>query len=115
MSDLTLLEKRKFEQLIQMGDGYVLNFSNRTFDDFTVDSIHRVIDYKYGSKANRLRATWQHEGNRIVGKLMGDLLDYGLGEGFFKDQEELVQTCRRIIARLLQGGPVAELDALAAI
>jgi Abortive infection C-terminus len=46
---------------------------------------------------------------------MGDLLDYGLGEGFFKDQENLVQTCREIVARLLQGGPVAELDALAAI
>jgi hypothetical protein len=44
MSDLSLLEKRKFEQLFQMGDGYVLNFSNRTFDDFTLDSIYRVID-----------------------------------------------------------------------
>jgi Abortive infection C-terminus len=115
MSDLTLLEKRKFEQLIQMGNGYVLNFSNRTFDDFTLDSIDRVIDYKYGSKANRLRATWEHEENRILGKLMGDLLAYGVEEGFFKDQEVLIQTCRKIITRLLQGGPVAELAALAAI
>jgi hypothetical protein len=115
MSDLTLLEKRKFEQLIQMGDGYVLNFSNRTFDDFTLDSIRRIIDGKYGSKANRLRAAWQHEENRIVGKLMGDLIDYGLGEGVFEGQDELIQACRRIITRLMQGGPVAELDALTAI
>jgi hypothetical protein len=46
---------------------------------------------------------------------MGDLIDYGLGEGFFKGQEELIEACRRVIARLLQGSPVAELDALAAL
>ena len=115
MSDLTLLEKRKFEQLLQMGDGYVLNFSNRTFDDFTLDSIRRVIDGKHGSKANRLRAAWHNEENHVVGKLMGDLIDYGLGEGFFKEQGELIDACRRIITRLLQGSPVTELDALAAL
>ena len=34
MSDLTFLEKRKFEQLLGMGTGYVLDFSNRSFAEF---------------------------------------------------------------------------------
>ena len=41
MSDLTNLEKRKFEQLLAMGDGYVLNFSNRTFSEFVIDTTGR--------------------------------------------------------------------------
>jgi hypothetical protein len=49
-----------------MGSGYVLNFSNRTFDEFVSDSTGRDIgDSKYnsgsGSKANRLRGFWREE------------------------------------------------------
>jgi hypothetical protein len=59
MSDLTNIEKRKFEQLLAMGDGYVLNFSNRTFSEFVIDSTGRNpydAHYDHGSsKANPLR------------------------------------------------------------
>jgi hypothetical protein len=51
MSDLTSTERRKLEQLLGMGSGYVLNFSNRTFDDFFFESIGRSIydpQYDYG-------------------------------------------------------------------
>lgn len=41
MSDLTNMEKRKFEKLLGMSSGYVLDFSNRTFDDLVVDSTVR--------------------------------------------------------------------------
>ena len=80
MSDLTFVEKRKFEQFLGMSSGYVLDFSNRTFAEFVLDSTGRDIfdaRYKYasGSKANRLRAFWQKEDNALVGKLMNDLLD----------------------------------------
>ena len=73
MSDLTSTEKRKLEQLLGMGSGYVLSFSNRTFDDFFFESIGRSIydpqyDYGSGSKANRLRGFWKVEGNSLVGK-----------------------------------------------
>ncbi len=43
MSTLTNSEKRKFEQLLGMGSGYVLDFSNRTFDEFVADSTSREI------------------------------------------------------------------------
>src|SRR5439155_16370826 len=80
MSDLTFVEKRKFEQFLGMSSGYVSDFTNRTFAEFVMDSTGRNIfdsryDYASGSKANRLRAFWQKEDNALVGKLMNDLLD----------------------------------------
>jgi hypothetical protein len=120
MSNLSNTEKRKLEQLLDMGGGYVMNFSNRTFDEFVIDSTGRKIydsryEYESGSKANRLRGFWQQEGNSVVGKLMRDLLDYGVESGLFTGKDSLLATCRQIVARLLQNSPVAELDALAAI
>ena len=60
MSDLTIPEKRKFEKFLGMGSGYVLDFTNRTFAEFIVDSTGLNIydsryDYESGSKANRLK------------------------------------------------------------
>lgn len=120
MSDLTNLEKRKFEQLLDMGSGYVLNFSNRTFHEFVVDSTGRnPYDecYDHGSsKANRLRGFWQQEGNGVVGKLMSDMLDYGMENDLFTGKNAaLLEACRRTVTRLLQDTPVAEADALAPI
>jgi hypothetical protein len=48
-----------------MGSGYVLDFSNRTFEEFVLDSIGKSIyaaEYETGggSKANRLRALLEH-------------------------------------------------------
>jgi hypothetical protein len=116
MSDLSNKEKRTFETLLDMGGGYVLNFSNRTFFEFILDSTGRDIyddrySYSSGSKANRLRAFWNEEPNHVVGKLMNDLLDYGA----FKAGHPLLVECHRIIARLLQSSPVPEMDALTAI
>lgn len=104
MSDMTFVEKRKFEQLLGMSTGYVLDFSNRRFADFVLDSTGIDIysqRYEFGgnSKANRLRAFWQKETNAIVGKLMGDMLDY-LGESGPSHE-----VCRLIVARLLHGVP----------
>lgn len=44
MSSFTNMEKRKFAQLLGMGTGYVLDFSNRTFQEFVLDSVHRGAD-----------------------------------------------------------------------
>lgn len=103
MSNLSIVEKRKFEQFLGMESGYVLDFSNRTFAEFVRDSTGKEIydvryDYESGSKANRLRAFWQKEENHVVGKLMSDMLDYAGGEG------SQFEVCRLIVARLLQNG-----------
>jgi hypothetical protein len=120
MCNLSNMEKRKFEQLLGMGSGYVLNFSNRTFDEFVEDSTGRnIYDARYsygsGSKANLLRGFWQVEPNVIVGKLMGDLLDYGVEWSQFPDKDALLEACRRIVTRLKQDSPVSELESLVAI
>jgi len=109
MSNLTHLEKRKFEKLLGMETGYVLGFSNRTFAEFVTDSTGGNIydscfHYGSGSKANRLRAFWQQEDNGVVGKLMSDILDSLGSTGPVVLKEE----CRQIVARLLQGSPVPE-------
>ena len=107
MSNLTPLEKRKLEQLLGMGTGYVLDFSNRTFSEFVRDSTGRDIydsryDYGSNSKANRMRAFWQKEENGVVGKLMGDILDYSELKG------AQYEVCRLIVARLLKDGPARQ-------
>lgn len=100
MSDLTFAERRKFEQLLGMSSGYVLDFTNRTFAEFVLDSTgHDIFDSRYeyasGSKANRLRAFWQKENNSVVGKLMSDMLDY------YGETGPSVEMCRLIVGRLL--------------
>jgi hypothetical protein len=105
MSDLTNSEKRKFEQFLGMSSGYVLDFSNRTFKEFIFDSIGLNIydsryNYESGSKANRLRALWQKEDNRVVAKLMGDMLDAS-DNG---KTSALFETCRAIVTRLTGQG-----------
>lgn len=104
MSNLTNLEKRKFEQLLGMESGYVLDFSNRSFTEFVRDSTGLDIydsryAYESGSKANRLRAFWQKEENSVVGKLMSDILDYSEAKG------AQYKVCRLVVVRLLQDGP----------
>ncbi len=99
MSDLTPVEKRRLERFLGMASGYVLDFTNRTFSEFVNYSTGRDIyderyNYSSGSKANRLRAFWQRENNALVGKLLGDLLDYSEATGAESE------VCRLIVARL---------------
>ncbi len=80
MSDLSSIEKLKLEKLFEMGGGYVLDFSNRTFQEFILDNVGIDIydskyDYASGSKANRLRAFWSEESNYLVSKLIFESLE----------------------------------------
>src|SRR4051812_9511388 len=111
MSDLTNLEKRRFERLLGMAGGDGFDFFSRTFAGVITDSTGRNIydsryNYGSGSKANRLRAFWQKEENSVVGKLMSDMLD-DVKPGALKEE------CQQVVARLLQcsGVPEARVDA----
>lgn len=71
MSDLSNIERRKLERDLGMSSGYVLNFSNRKFEQFfldvlSIDIYDQRYDYESGSKANRMRAFWNIEPNHIV-------------------------------------------------
>ena len=64
MNSLTHIEKQKLERELQMSGGWVLNFSNRTFEEFFREVVGvQIYDQRYnlgsGSKANRMRAFWQ--------------------------------------------------------
>lgn len=81
MSDLKLTEKQKLEKLLDMGGGYVLNFSNRTFYEFVFEHCRMDIDDEkyssYGdSKAKRLREFWSLESNQIISKLIFAFLEH---------------------------------------
>ncbi len=117
MSDLTFLERMKLERQFQMGGGYVLGFSNRTFSEFVAESTGRdIFDPKYdfasGSKANRLRAFWIKETNSVVGKLISDLLECSRPEPGDSNRDKLFEKCERIAARLSEGATVEVLEAI---
>ena len=64
MNKLTHIEKQKLERELCMGGGYVLDFSNRTFEEFFREVVGvQIYDSRFdlasGSKANRMRAFWQ--------------------------------------------------------
>lgn len=82
MAELSRLDKIKLERVFDMGDGYVLDFSNRTFEEFFLEKYEiEIYNEKYeneygGSKANRIREFWNKENNYIVGKSIIEILDY---------------------------------------
>ncbi|MBW4662106.1 MAG: CHAT domain-containing protein [Drouetiella hepatica Uher 2000/2452] len=113
MSNLSSIEKRKIEKLLEMGSGYVLDFSNRTFKEFVIESIDiDIYDDKYayssGSKANRLRAFWDQESDHIVGKLILDLLEHWKMQKLINDieasqlEQALYNDCSKVPERLMQ-------------
>lgn len=123
MSDISSIDKLKLERLFEMGSGYVINFSNRTLQEFIlentgIDIYDDKYDYASGSKANRLRAFWNKESNYIVGKLLLDLLEYWKTQkltGFSETsqaEQALYDECYKIAERLKQDSTVEHIDAI---
>ncbi|WP_337058295.1 abortive infection family protein [Pseudomonas sp. USHLN015] len=120
MAEIGAFERRKLEKLLGMGNGYVLDFSDRTYAEFFID--FRVdIDapqFRIGgySKAKRMRTFWEIDSNHTVGKVLEGLIAYGVQSDSLGDSNPLlVDDCRKIVQRLLSDGPVTDLDALTAI
>jgi hypothetical protein len=112
MSSLAEIEKLEFETLFDMSGGYVLEFTNASFQRFIQDTVGiNVYDRKYvlygDSKANRLRAIWHLESDQKVGTLLHKMLEYFKtqktikGEKFTNGQEEIILDCKNTINRLL--------------
>lgn len=108
MSDLKSVSKIKLERLFGMSSGYVLDFSDRTFQAFILENMGDDIynehyNYNSGSKANRLRAYWNIESNKKVAKLNKDLLEYIKAlkiNNLFENQKELFNDCLEICEKL---------------
>ena len=64
MNSLTYIEKQTLERDLSMTSDYVLDFTNRAFEEFFQDVVGVAIyDQRYaldsGSKANRMPAFWR--------------------------------------------------------
>ena len=111
MANLTYVEKLQLEKLFGMGGGYVLNFSDSTFQEFIADSVG-IDMYAPGmdaggtSKAKRLRYFWKVQPNHIVGRLLLALCDYcRIIEN--KPDQILLSECVEIARRLTSGQSAA--------
>jgi hypothetical protein len=104
MSSLTAVEKNKLEKLFGMHTGYVLNFSNRTFEnffaDFEIEIYSEKYDYGGASKASLLRAFWKLEADHLVGQVISGMIETG---AFSEVEGQLVNSCKEISQRLLSG------------
>lgn len=97
----------KLEKLLDMKEGYVLDFTNSEFERFILDNVGiNIYDDYYcergNSKANRLRVFWNKESNWVVKKLLLSLFEYIQ----FKDSligkvnKELLNECYKIAEKL---------------
>lgn len=112
MANLKQTDKLKFEKLFGMSSGYVLDFSNSTFQQFIFNTVKiDIYDLRFDifgdSKAKRLRAFWQIESDYNVGFLMKEMLEYwkinkSLNNEEIKDNENAIfKDCLQISNRLL--------------
>ena len=113
-NNFTFQDIAHFEKLLEMKEGYVLNFSNNTFGNFIAEAIcinaysDEYSDYGT-SKANRLRSLWNKISQKDLVTLLDALVNYGIEFNFFSDKQEKLQKCQEIIARLRLG--LSDIDA----
>ena len=114
MSSLTPIEKKYLEETLDMHGGYVLDFNNRTFEDFFRHYGIAIYDDKYltygDSKAKRMRAFWEQESDQITAKVLAGMLEWcedDMNKGEHAEARNLSQS-RRIVERLSGGKPMPE-------
>ena len=107
MSSLTDIDKRCFEEILKMGGGYVLDFSNCSFGQFFARhkiDIHNQKYQTYGtSKARKMRAFWEQESDRIVAKVLSEMLDLYEANCELTQLEpnsRVLERCRDIVSKL---------------
>ncbi len=110
MSSLTTPEKTYFERVLDMQGGYVLDFTNATFEQFfqnyNVDIYNERFAIYGNSKANRMRAFWQLEPDEVVSDVLSELLDLYETNAMLDGRmtnEMLILSGRETIDRLRNG------------
>lgn len=104
MAQMTYIEKDYFERLFDMERGYVLDFTNYTYQRFVADTINIDVYKKYHnlSKAKTLRAIMDDCDNVTVGKLLLGLMQYMQARELVTgEKKEIFQKCTEIGYRLI--------------
>lgn len=114
MSSITYIERQHFEKLFGMPSGYVLDFTNQSFQEFILDVsgkdiYHEKYSQKGNSKANRLRAFLLLEPDAVVANVLEGLLalvnQSEVNASDFRD-------CQVIVNRLKRSGLVLDTSPL---
>jgi hypothetical protein len=107
MSSLTVIDRRYLEKFLGMGSGYVLNYSDKSFGVFFSRHAIDIHGPKYQalgtSKANKLRALWDSEGDAVVGVVMSGMVDEYVVDCELNNKEidsALLGKVREILTRL---------------
>ncbi|MBW5287230.1 abortive infection family protein [Burkholderia gladioli] len=125
MATLSSIEKRKLERLLGMSNGYLLDFSDRTFSIFfeehtglDIDNPRYRTNQSSGSKANRMRGFWTTEPDHIVAKVLLAMIEHATEYQCFAPEVDaaLLTDARQIIGRLSRSpsSHVPEMDAFTA-
>ena len=109
MSTLNYREKQKLEELFDMSSGYVLDFSDTTFEYFfekvaNIDIHAQKYQSKGTSKAKKLRSFWEQESDPLVGRVLLELISK-CRESPKVEDSQLIEECQSIANRLLTRGP----------
>lgn len=115
VAKLTYAERRVLESLFEMGGGYVLDFTDRTFEEFfDLEVGVSIYDDAYmkgsGSKANRLRGFWDAASDADLLRATSALVDYAKGSP--EVDARLVEKADAIVARLRAAANDLDTEAL---
>jgi hypothetical protein len=110
MSSLTDTEKRYLEKILDMSNGYVLDYTDLTFDEFFRRYKIDIHSQKYQtigtSKAKKMRAFWNQEPDSVVAKVLLEMLASYIAkceiQGSQPDKTVLAK-CKAITTRLSRG------------
>lgn len=116
MAELTFAERQSIEKAFRMSSGYVLDFTNRMFDEFVFDAIkvdaaHPRYSSQGQSKANRLRGIMSAEPAQVVARLLLALAEYGLADPSAKADHARITA---IASRLRDTSQVSDIEAISA-
>lgn len=104
MANLTFNEKQLIESVFGMSSGYILDLSNREFEEFMKDVVQYSIYAKYPglSKAKMFREFLKDETEPYVGKAIVMLLNYMKSNGMInEDIKERTDTLFEFGSKLL--------------
>lgn len=119
MRKLNFSDNRCIEKFLDMESGYVLDFSNRTFEEFIQDAVNRnIFDPKYNyssnSKANLLRKFFQIESHYTIGTLLEQFCKYWVVhlKAEEPDKQDLYEECLKIADRLKKDNIIPNISAI---
>lgn len=107
MATISIIEKEYIERILNMKGGFVLDFTNTKFKEFILEVIGFDVykKYEYESKAKLLRRVFNDFENKLVGKLLIELLRYkkehlGIETVEVKDFNKSLEIANKLLGKI---------------